>query len=117
MDREHSDSIGHHDNNNDNTATRLRRLLESDEGHSTWGSVIYRCIYSPDSDRPWSRLLDALKRYTREALQRYRHDDGATALSKFTLTTIEDSTLLDGSTTHVAREHFRAWSSEAIARE
>ncbi|KAK0673130.1 hypothetical protein QBC41DRAFT_312222 [Cercophora samala] len=104
-----------HDNANDNPATRLLRLLES-EGHGTWGFVIYRCVYSPESNHTWTRLLAALESYTRESLQRYSQD-GTVALSKFTLTTIEDSTLLDGATANVVRDHFKSWSRDAIARE
>ncbi|WAO88980.1 Hypothetical protein NCS54_00635200 [Fusarium falciforme] len=57
-----------------------RRLPENFKHYGNWGFTIYRTYYSPESDKHWDILLDALKRQTCLALgyyedgNQYRHD-------------------------------------------
>ncbi|KAJ4307797.1 hypothetical protein N0V84_012491 [Fusarium piperis] len=45
-----------------------RRLSENFKYYGNWGFTIYRTYYSPESDKHWDILLDALKRQTSLAL-------------------------------------------------
>ncbi|KAI8671979.1 hypothetical protein LRP88_03501 [Fusarium phalaenopsidis] len=51
-----------------------RRLPENFKHYGNWGFAIYRTYYSPESDKHWDILLDALKRQTYLALGYY--EDG-----------------------------------------
>ncbi|KAH7134335.1 hypothetical protein EDB81DRAFT_95905 [Dactylonectria macrodidyma] len=57
-----------------------RNLPENFKYYGNWGFTIYRTYYSPESDKHWDMLLDALKRQTYLALayledeDQYRHD-------------------------------------------
>ncbi|PKX96393.1 uncharacterized protein P174DRAFT_417435 [Aspergillus novofumigatus IBT 16806] len=64
--------------------------LEED-GHRTWGFVMYRCEYKSDSD--WD-MMDRL-----------------------TLTVFDDQATFNGATTSFVREHFKKWAATAPQEE
>lgn len=92
------------------TVSRSINNLHIKESHTTWGFVLYRCTYT--DQQPWARLI-ATTRYTRETLGLDPHN----ILSKFTLITIEDSSILNNATVDIVRGHFKTWLKEAIDRE
>ncbi|KAH7139842.1 hypothetical protein B0J13DRAFT_586379 [Dactylonectria estremocensis] len=65
-----------------------RNLLENFKYYGNWGFTIYRTYYSPESDKHWDMLLDALKRQTYFALayledeDQYRHNLREVCLSE-----------------------------------
>ncbi|KAF5720971.1 hypothetical protein FMUND_3874 [Fusarium mundagurra] len=49
-----------------------RNLPENSKYYGHWGYTIYRTHYSPESDKQWDTLLDALKRQTMLAIGYYQ---------------------------------------------
>ena len=98
-----------------NTADCIERALVED-GHRTWGFVIYRCTYSDDA--AWTRLLQTLTQHTHDTLKYYNGLDLINGNPfNFQLTVIEDRPFLDGVTTATVRAHFKQWATDAVARE
>ena len=87
-----------------------RQLIE--DGHRTWGFVIYRSIY--DSDDDWSEFLRRL-RFQMEDM--FDYFNGRDILDQFSLTVIEDRSLFDGASTQAIRAHFQRWSLAAYRTE
>lgn len=106
-----------------------RTLPENFKYYSHWGFTIYRTYYSPESDKYWDMLLDALKRQThlafgylydehcyRDDIERYKwssscyksQDEYNADLKRieklFSLDLREDQSLLDGLTIRQLRK-------------
>ena len=96
-----------HFNNPDN----IERYLQED-GHRTWGFVIYRCTYESDDD--WDQFMERLRYRIREVLEIY---NGLDMIDSLSMTVIEDRSILDGASTSIVREHFKQWASTAPQQE
>ncbi|OCK74385.1 hypothetical protein K432DRAFT_310820 [Lepidopterella palustris CBS 459.81] len=90
-----------------NHADLIERQLEED-GHRTWGFVIYRTTYGNDDE--WQEFLARL-RYRME--QHFEWCNGLDVLGLFTLLVIEDPEQLDGASTATVRQRFREWRETA----
>jgi hypothetical protein len=95
-----------HNNNADN----IERYLQED-GHRTWGFVIYRCTYESDDD--WDRFM-GLRDQIRCTLEIY---NGLDMMDSLSVTVFEDRSVLDGASTSVVREHFKQWAATAPQQE
>src|SRR2546423_15191719 len=84
-----------HNNNADN----IERYLQED-GHRTWGFVIYRCTYESDDD--WGQFMERLRDQIRCTLE---IDNGLDMMDSLSITVFEDRSILDGASTSVVREH------------
>jgi len=94
-----------------NYADQIELLLQED-GHRTWGFVIYRTTYGNDED--WAEFLKRLRLRMEEA---FDFDNGRDILDLFTLTVIEDRENLDGASTAAIRERFRQWCTTAKSEQ
>ena len=94
-----------------NNADNIERYLQED-GHRTWGFVIYRCTYESDDDWGWfmGHLRDKI-RYTLELC------NGLDMMDSLSITVFEDRSILDGASTSVVREHFKQWAATAPQQE
>jgi hypothetical protein len=96
-----------HNNNADN----IERYLQED-GHRTWGFVIYRCTYESDND--WDQFMERLRYHIRHTLKVY---NGLDMMNSLSITVIEDRSILDDASTSVVREHFKQWAATAPQQE
>src|SRR5436305_4047404 len=94
-----------------NNADNIERYLQED-GHRTWGFVIYRCTY--DSDDDWNKFMEHLRHHIRQALEVY---NGLDMMDSLSLTVIEDRSILDDASTSFVREHFKQWAATAPEQE
>lgn len=94
-----------------NAADLIQRQLQ-DDGHRTWGFVIYRTTYSNDVD--WA---DFVRRLRFQMEDSFDYFNGRDILEKFTLTVIQDRSLFDGADTNTIRQHFQQWSLTAYRSE
>jgi hypothetical protein len=94
-----------------NTADQLESCLK-DDGHQTWGFVIYRSTYNSDAD--WAAFLQRLRVEMEDTFDFY---NGRDILEKFSLTVFEDRSLFDGASTNAIRQHFLQWSATAYRTE
>jgi hypothetical protein len=99
------------DDTNLNNADNIERYLQED-GHRTWGLVIYRCTY--DSDDDWNKFMELLRNHIRQTLEFY---NGLDILDSLSLTIIEDRSILDDASTSVVRELFKQWAATALEQE
>jgi hypothetical protein len=96
-----------HNNNADN----IERYLEED-GHRTWGFVIYRCTYDRDDD--WGRFMEHFRDQIRRTLEIY---NGLDMMDRLSVTVVEGRSVLDGASISVVREHFKQWAATAPQQE
>jgi len=94
-----------------NTADCIERYLQED-GHRTWGFVIYRCTYESDDD--WGQFMERLRDQIRRTLEIY---NGLDMMDSLSITVFEDRSILDGASTSVVREHFKQWAATAPQQE
>lgn len=94
-----------------NAADLIERQL-LDDGHRTWGFVIYRSTY--DSEDNWAEFLRRLRFHMEDMFDYY---NGLDILEKFTLTILEDRSLFEGASTKNIREYFQQWSVTAYRTE
>ncbi|KFZ18150.1 hypothetical protein V501_01344 [Pseudogymnoascus sp. VKM F-4519 (FW-2642)] len=83
-----------------------------EDGHRTWGFVIYRCTY--DSDDDWNKFMGLLRRHIRRSFEFYNRLDIMDSLS---LTIIEDKSIFDDASTSFVRKHFKQWAATAPEQE
>jgi hypothetical protein len=94
-----------------NDADNIERFLQED-GHRTWGFVIYRCTYDNDDD--WNKLMEHLRHHTSKSLE---FCNGLDIMDSLSLTVIEDQSILDDASTSFVRMHFKQWAASAPERE
>ena len=94
-----------------NIADLIERQLQ-DDGHRTWGFVIYRTTYSSDAD--WAEFLRRLRFQMEDTFDYF---NGRDILERFTLTVLQDRSLFDGADTNTIRQHFQQWSLTAYRTE
>jgi len=94
-----------------NAADLIERQLQ-DDGHRTWGFVIYRTTY--DSDADWVGFLRRLRFQMEDTFDSF---NGRDILGKFTLTVLDDRSVFDGAGTDTIRRHFQQWSLTAYRTE
>ncbi|KAL9107641.1 MAG: hypothetical protein Q9227_007448 [Pyrenula ochraceoflavens] len=94
-----------------NAADLIERQLQ-DDGHRTWGFVIYRSTYNSETD--WAEFLRRL-RFQMEDM--FDYFNGRDILDRFALTVLEDRSLFDNASTDVIRRHFQQWSVMAYRTE
>ena len=94
-----------------NAADLIERQLQ-DDGHRTWGFVIYRTTYASDVD--WAEFLQRLRFQMDDAFDYF---NGRDILDLFTLTVLQDRSLFDGADTNTIRQHFQQWSLTAYRTE
>lgn len=99
-------NIGHF-----NTADLIERQLQED-GHRTWGFVIYRTTYANDAD--WEEFLRRLRARMEKVFDRC---NGRDILELFALTIFEDRESLNSIDSGTVREHFLRWRAQAPAVE
>ena len=95
-----------------NYADEIERQLQED-GHHTWGFVIYRTCYNNNTHEDWAEFLKRLRWRMEWTFDRY---NGRDILDLFTLTVTDDREL-DGASTATVREHFRQWCITAPQSE
>lgn len=93
------------------TADLIERQLQQD-GHRTWGFVIYRTTYDNDAD--WAEFL---RRLRAEMEQVFDHRGGRDILDVFSLAVVEDREKLDGadSTSWSGGSMRLGWSNSKMA--
>ncbi|KFY80503.1 hypothetical protein V499_00681 [Pseudogymnoascus sp. VKM F-103] len=94
------------------TAVLLRAADDVEDGHRTWGLVIYRCTYVSDDD--WNKFMELLRRHIRRSFEFYNRLDIMDSLS---LTIIQDQSIFDDASTSFVREHFKQWAATAPEEE
>jgi hypothetical protein len=94
-----------------NAADQIERQLQED-GHRSWGFVIYRTTY--DSDADWAEFLRRLRFQMEDIFDYY---NGRDILEKFALTVLEDRLAFDRASIDTIRRHFQEWSSTAYVTE
>lgn len=94
-----------------NCAENIESYLQED-GHRTWGLVIYRCTYVSDDD--WNKFMELLRRHIRRSFEFYNRLDIMDSLS---LTIIQDQSIFDDASTSFVREHFKQWAATAPEEE
>lgn len=94
-----------------NTADLIERQLQED-GHQTWGFVIYRTTYASDAE--WAEFLRRLRFQMDDT---FEYIGGRDILDKFVLKIFEDQGLFDNVSTDTIRRHFQQWSSAAYRTE
>ena len=94
-----------------NQADNIERYLQED-GHRTWGFVIYRCTYESDDD--WDQFMERLRDQIRRTLESC---NGLDMMDSLSITVFEDRSILDGASTSVVREHFKQWAATAPQQE
>lgn len=92
-----------HHNNADNVESYLQ-----EDGHQTWGFVIYRCSYESDDD--WDQFMKRLRYRTRCSVEA---ESGLDMMDSLSMTVFEDRSLFDGASTSNVREHFKQWAATA----
>lgn len=90
-----------------NHADLIEKQLQED-GHRTWGYVIYRTTY--DSGKEWAEFLRRLKWNLEDTFDGF---NGRDILDLFTLTVIEDRQHLEAASSETVREHFLKWRETA----
>jgi hypothetical protein len=95
-----------------NYADEIERQLQED-GHRTWGFVIYRTCYN-NTDEDWAEFLKRLRWRMEWTFDYY---NGRDILDLFTLTVIDDREHLDGASTSTVRKYFRQWCITAPQSE
>jgi hypothetical protein len=78
-----------------NDADNIERYLQED-GHRTWGFVIYRCTY--ESDDYWGWFIGHLRDKIRHTLELC---NGLDMMDSLGITVFEDRSILDGASTSV----------------
>ncbi|GAB7352084.1 hypothetical protein MBLNU459_g2585t1 [Dothideomycetes sp. NU459] len=96
---------------NFNNADNVERQLQQD-GHKTWGWVIYRCTYQ--SDQEWEEFMKRLKYYINDTLA---FENGLDLLESLNYHVFEDRTLFDGTHPSAIRQHFERWTVAAVQDE
>jgi hypothetical protein len=76
-----------------------------------WGFVVFRTVYSMDSDAPWVRMLELLRSNVANTLPL---SDRTDLLPRHELTVIEDEETLARADTHTVRHTFRAWVADNL---
>lgn len=76
-----------------------------------WGFVVVRTVYGPESDGPWSRMVDFLVDNVAESIALYKQDH---LREWHALTIIEDEATLSGADSYAVRRAFRAWIAEDL---
>lgn len=94
-----------------NNADSIERYLQED-GHRTWGFVIYRCTYESDDD--WDKFMERLRYRTRKCLEIY---NGLDMMDSLNMTVFEDRSRFDGASTSIVRERFKQWAATAPQQE
>jgi len=94
-----------------NDADNIERYLQED-GHRTWGFVIYRCTYESDDD--WDRFMELLRDAIRRTLEIL---NGLDMMDSLSITVFEDRSILDDASTSFVREHFKQWAATAPQQE
>lgn len=94
-----------------NDADNIERYLKED-GHRTWGWVIYRCTYGSDDD--WNEFMQRLNHYLRKSLEFH---NGLDMLESLDVHVFDDPALFDGAATSAIRQHFKQWVATAPQRE
>lgn len=94
-----------------NMADQIERALQED-GHRTWGFIIYRCTYASDSD--WAEFMEILRSNIHRVLTAY---NGLELLESLDMIIVEDSVALEGASTSIIREKFKEWASTSPQRE
>ncbi|KAJ6184860.1 hypothetical protein N7519_006161 [Penicillium mononematosum] len=91
-------------------ADQLERLMD-ENGHKTWGFVLYRCTYKSDSD--WEKFMHQYLKPVKTSLER---NNGLNILDRFRPTVFEDRRF-DGATSFAIRDHFNQWVAIAPQQE
>jgi hypothetical protein len=89
----------------------IRESLE-DLPFDKWGWVIYRCSYA--DDKTWAQLRTCIESHSREDIA---ESDAPEIADRLEWTWVEDRASLDGASTAVLRDRFRAWAADELARQ
>jgi hypothetical protein len=90
-----------------NTADKIKGYLKQD-GHQSWGFVIYRCTYQ--SDERWNQFIEYLQEEARRTLGFYK---GLEMMDSLKLTVFEDKSQFEGADESRIRNHFEEWAANA----
>ncbi|KAI9699231.1 MAG: hypothetical protein M1820_007203 [Bogoriella megaspora] len=95
-----------------NNHADMIELQLRDDGHRTWGFVIFRTPLGSDTD--WAEFLRRL-RYQME--DTFDYFNGRDVLDNFTLTVFEERAYFEGASSDTIRRHFQQWSLTAYRTE
>ncbi|KAG9695013.1 hypothetical protein KCU95_g4716, partial [Aureobasidium melanogenum] len=79
-----------------------------------WGWVIYRTVYTPESDQLWPRAMDTINTYLACSLQKTLIESGLeedyeTMIAELENYWMDDASLFDQATFENLRTHFTSW--------
>ncbi|XWW97021.1 hypothetical protein V2A60_005001 [Cordyceps javanica] len=94
-----------------NTADIIEERMQND-GHRSWGFVIYRTTYASDQD--WGRCLSRIHAATQECFEFY---NGRDVLDLRKSTVMDNVRIFDGMDSHAVRKHFRQWVADHLVEE
>lgn len=94
-----------------NTADIIEESMQND-GHRSWGFVIYRTTYANDED--WARCLSRIHEATQDCFEFYNGQD-VLDLRKSTI--MDNVQIFDGIDSHAIRDHFRQWVADNLVEE
>ncbi|KZZ99738.1 hypothetical protein AAL_02310 [Moelleriella libera RCEF 2490] len=94
-----------------NDADNIERQMRQD-GHRTWGWLIYRCTYA--SDEQWAAFMARLAHYMDATLAFHNGLDLKPSLDA---RVVEDPAAFDGAVPGTVRQHFRQWAATASETE
>lgn len=94
-----------------NDADNIERQMQQD-GHRTWGWIIYRCTYADDAQ--WAAFMERLSYYINATLDFH---NGLDLNESLDVQVIEEPELLDGASPATVRQLFRTWAETAPQRE
>lgn len=83
-----------------------------EDGHRTWGFVIYRSTYESDAD--WEEVMNRLRFWASDCVELFNGQD---VIDKMTWTVFDDRSLFDGVQTARIRQHFQNWCLTAPMAE
>lgn len=104
--------------------SRYKYFMNTYNRRGTWGFVIFRTVYTPESDRIFASVLGKIENYVRTGLvdenlyyEKERHLAECERLvdiimARFQNTIFEDKGLFDGATAKDLAPHFRLWLAD-----
>lgn len=103
--------------------SRCKIFMNHYHRRGTWGFVIFRTVYTPESDRCFKSVLSKIERHVRAGLARppFMADERHPAerdclvsmiMARFQNTIFEDKTLFDHATARDLAPYFRLWLAD-----
>ncbi|PLB55402.1 hypothetical protein P170DRAFT_432945 [Aspergillus steynii IBT 23096] len=101
-----------------------RQLLRLIRREATWGYVVYRTTYTPESNTQFPKVLEMLETWIKREIYKDLNDlenaDPAPnneIWARHRFTVIEDENALNGATIDTVRAHFEQWVEDKCQRD